>query len=360
MMPDLAQEQAVAVAALRAVAALCRALRTEWGAQPQHKADDSPVTLADLGGQALVGRALALAFADDPLVGEEDAALLDGPEGHARALRLAPELARAAGLDPVPTTDEIRSWIGHGQADPPATGRWWTVDPIDGTKGYVGGGQYAVALALMQDGRPLMGLLACPVLPLEALLGEAMIPAGGGGSGEDLRDREGGAPAGGGRTGGSLLLGLAGRGAWARDLDADDAPWHPIRVLPDGEPQGLPWCESLASAHSDQAAAARVAERLGLASPPLRLDSQVKYALMAAGRAACCLRIPRAAYVEKVWDHAAGACLLEAAGGRVSDLSGRDFDYSQGRGLAANRGMLLSSGPWHERLVAAVAAELGA
>ena len=102
------------------------------------------------------------------------------------------------------------------------------------------------------------------------------------------------------------------------------------------------------------------AERLGLASPPLRLDSQVKYALMAAGRAACCLRIPRAAYVEKVWDHAAGACLLEAAGGRVSDLSGRDFDYSQGRGLAANRGMLLSSGPWHERLVAAVAAELGA
>lgn len=351
MIPELRQEQTVAVAALRAVAVLCRALRAEWGVRPQQKADDSPITLADLGGQALVGRALGTAFPGDPLVGEEDSALLAGPEGSDLARRLAPALVRAAGLGHAPTPAQIRSWIDRGRADPPANGRWWTVDPIDGTKGYAGGGQYAIALALMQDGRPIMGLLACPVLPLSALLGAAAIPAGGDDPGGD---RDGDKPA-----GGSLLLGLAGQGAWARDLDDGQAAWQAIRSLPDAEPQGLPWCESLAASHSDQDAAARVACRLGLAMPPLRLDSQVKYALLAAGRAACSLRIPRSAYVEKVWDHAAGACLLEAAGGRVTDLVGRDFDYSRGRTLAANRGMLLSSGPWHGHLVAAMAAEQG-
>lgn len=341
MTPDLSRERAVAETALVAAAKLCRALRAEWGARPERKADDSPVTLADLGGQALVGRALGAAFPEDPLVGEEDAELLAG-DGADLARRLAPELARAAGLDRAPSPSEIRAWIERGGAEPPPRGRWWTVDPIDGTKGYVGGGQYAVALALLRDGRPILGLLACPALPLDALLGHAAVPAGGGDPG-----------------GGTLFLGLAGVGAWVRDLDAAEAPWRAIHALPDTEPRGLPWCESLASAHSDQDAAARVATHLGLAMPPLRLDSQVKYALLAAGRAACCLRIPRAAYQEKVWDHAAGACLLEAAGGRVSDLGGRDFDYAQGRTLAANRGMLLSSGPWHERLVAEVAAELG-
>lgn len=342
MMSELARERAVAETALVAAAKLCRALRAKWGARPERKADDSPVTLADLGGQALVGRALGAAFPEDPLVGEEDADLLAGGDGAELARRLAPDLARAAGLDRAPSASEIRAWIERGAAEPPSRGRWWTVDPIDGTKGYVGGGQYAVALALLRDGRPLMGLLACPALPLDAVLGGAAVPAGGGNP-----------------AGGTLFLGLAGGGAWARNLDAAEAPWQAIHALPDPEPGGLPWCESLASAHSDQDAAARVATRLGLAQPPLRLDSQVKYALLAAGRAACCLRIPRAAYQEKVWDHAAGACLLEAAGGRVSDLGGRDFDYAQGRTLAANRGMLLSSGPWHERLVAAVAAELG-
>ena len=96
MIPELRQEQTVAVAALRAVAVLCRALRAEWGARPQQKADDSPITLADLGGQALVGRALGTAFPGDPLVGEEDSALLAGPEGSDLARRLAPALVRAA------------------------------------------------------------------------------------------------------------------------------------------------------------------------------------------------------------------------------------------------------------------------
>lgn len=375
-------ELAPALRALRAAARLVVALREDWARRPRQKEDQSPVTLADLGGQAILGRLLGQDLPSLPLVAEEEAGALGGPEGEALAAALAPALAASLGLAAAPSAAKLRAWIDRGQADPPGDGAWWAADPIDGTKGYVGGGQYALALALLQGGRPVLGLLACPALPPEALLGRAALPEG-----PDWR------PAG----PGSLILGLAGQGAWLTSLDegADDArrgepphpadrsdldgsgdheagrgplhrdpfgpgPWWPLASDASAGPRQLPWCESLASSHSDQVLAARVTARLGMRQPPLRLDSQVKYALLAAGRAAACLRIPKADYVEKVWDHAAGACILEAAGGRVTDLAGRPLDFTQGRGLAANRGLLLSSGPWHADLVAAYAVAAGA
>ncbi len=344
-------ELAPALRALHAAAGLCVALREDWARQPLQKADQSPVTLADLGGQAVLGRLLTAALPAIPLVAEEDEAGLAGPAGEALAAALAPALARQLGLLRPPEAAELRAWIGRGQAEPPGDGAaWWAADPIDGTKGYVGGGQYALALALLRGGRPVLGLLACPALGPEALLGRSPLPEG---------------PDWSPTAAGSLLLGLAGQGAWLAPLPAagggggEPLRWQPLRADTAPRPEGRPWCESLASSHSDQSLAARVAGRLGLLDPPLRLDSQVKYGLLAAGRAVACLRIPRSDYVEKVWDHAAGACILEAAGGRVTDLAGRPLDFTRGRGLAANRGLLLSSGPWHESLVAAYAAEAG-
>ena len=44
------------------------------------KKDKSPVTVADFGSQALIARALAEAFPDDPVIAEEDSAELRQPE----------------------------------------------------------------------------------------------------------------------------------------------------------------------------------------------------------------------------------------------------------------------------------------
>ena len=44
-------------------------------------------------------------------------------------------------------------------------GRYWTLDPIDGTKGFLRGDQYAVALGLIDDGEVILGVLGCPNLP---------------------------------------------------------------------------------------------------------------------------------------------------------------------------------------------------
>ena len=43
--------------------------------------------------------------------------------------------------------------------------RYWTIDPIDGTKGFLRGDQYAVALGLIEDGEVVAGVLGCPNLP---------------------------------------------------------------------------------------------------------------------------------------------------------------------------------------------------
>jgi 3'-phosphoadenosine 5'-phosphosulfate (PAPS) 3'-phosphatase len=46
-----------------------------------------------------------------------------------------------------------------------STGRHWVLDPIDGTRGFVGMRQYAVCLGMLQDGEVMLGVLGCPNLP---------------------------------------------------------------------------------------------------------------------------------------------------------------------------------------------------
>ena len=57
--------------------------------------------------------------------------------------------------------------IDEGNSAGGATGRIWALDPIDGTKGFLRGGQYAVCLALIEDGDVKVGVLGCPNLPID-------------------------------------------------------------------------------------------------------------------------------------------------------------------------------------------------
>lgn len=43
----------------------------------------------------------------------------------------------------------------------------WTIDPIDGTKGFLRGEQYAVCLSLIVDSQVQVGVIGCPNLPLD-------------------------------------------------------------------------------------------------------------------------------------------------------------------------------------------------
>ena len=156
----LAAELAAAVTAVRQAAALCREVQAAIDPGALAKSDRSPVTVADFGSQALVCRILGQAFPDDPVIGEEDAAALRDP-AHA-ALR-----DRVVGLVATQTGDadaaRVLTWIDRGDAKE-ASPRFWTLDPIDGTKGFLRGGQYAIALALILDGEIALAALGCPNL----------------------------------------------------------------------------------------------------------------------------------------------------------------------------------------------------
>ena len=161
------QESRVAVQAVRAAARLCRRVREQIRPEVLSKKDKSPVTVADFGSQAVVCRALAEAFPDDPVIAEEDSTELRKPE-NAAILEQVVEQVRA--LDPGKDQDlsaaEVCAWIDRG-ATSQYRGRFWTIDPIDGTKGFLRNEQYAVALALIVEGQVVVGALACPNLPLE-------------------------------------------------------------------------------------------------------------------------------------------------------------------------------------------------
>ena len=53
-------------------------------------------------------------------------------------------------------------------------------------------------------------------------------------------------------------------------------------------------------------------------------------------------------YTEYIWDQAAGSLIVEEAGGQVSDLRGEPLDFSQGRRLRKNIGVLVSNGRLHQ------------
>jgi 3'(2'), 5'-bisphosphate nucleotidase len=210
------------------------------------------------------------------------------------------------------------------------TGRYWVLDPIDGTKGFLRGDQYAIALALVVDGAVKVGVLGCPNLP---------DPKPGTGAGR-------------------LFSAVRGGGAVSHDLGGEQR--SAIHVNGVSDPAQAVVCESVEAAHAAHSVQAGIARRLGITAPPYRIDSQCKYAVVARGEASIYLRLPRdPSYREKVWDHAAGALIIEEAGGRVSDLDGRPLDFSQGRVLGTHRGIVATNSAIHEQLLAAGRAELG-
>ncbi len=54
--------------------------------------------------------------------------------------------------------------IDRGRYGGGPRGRFWTLDPIDGTKGFLRGEQYAICLALVEDGHVQFGVVGCPNL----------------------------------------------------------------------------------------------------------------------------------------------------------------------------------------------------
>ncbi|KAI8647510.1 3',5'-bisphosphate nucleotidase [Parasitella parasitica] len=326
-MSDYAKERKVAIQAVLTASKVCQSVFQHLVANETLTKDDkSPVTVADFSAQAIVNTYLNKEF-EDPIVGEEDSKDLQGDAG--KALREKVFSLTNGVLDDKEKLSEqqILDAIDRGNYIGGHKGRHWALDPIDGTKGFLRGGQYAVCLALIEDGIVQVGVVGCPNLPV------------------NHKEPEG--------ERGSLFIAVRGQGAFQRTFtDETEKPIHFSNIKNTEE---ATVCESVESAHSSHSDASEITKILGITSDPVRMDSQAKYCSIARGDADIYLRLPTSkAYVEKIWDHASGNVLVTEAGGTVTDIHGNPLDFSIGRTLEKNKGVVASKTNIHARVLEAV------
>ncbi len=326
-MNRLEAELDAAIAAVRSASALCAAAQGRLASgDTLTKSDDSPVTVADFAAQAVVCAELVDALGEIAMIGEEDA---DDLRAASRSALLEGVTDLVRGRRAEATAENVVDWISIGtSADRDASGgRYWTLDPIDGTKGFLRGDQYAVALGLIEDGEVVLGVLGCPNLPN---------PNG---------------------TTGAIFAAVDGQcqafyGGSTTPID--------VHVAAPPSLADARFCESVESGHSDHSQSQQIADLLGITSEPFRIDSQCKYGAVSRGDASIYLRLPtHADYREKIWDHAAGKFVVEQAGGRVTDVTGAPLDFSHGALLSENSGVVATSGAIHDDVIGAVRSVLG-
>ncbi len=319
-----------AIQTTRLAVQLVRQVQAELVTPALTKEDRSPVTVADFACQALVAHFLAKAFPEELLVAEESSSALQKP-GAEKNLALVTNFvqrALASESSGQVSAQQVCAWIDRGQTE--HASRFWTLDPIDGTKGFLRGDQYAIALALVQNGVVQIGVLGCPNLV-----------------NADTPDLKG--P-------GSLVMAVRGQGTWCAAIDSL-ADWRQLHVSGRSNPAEARLMRSFESGHTNVDQIGLFAQAMGTQADPVLMDSQAKYAVLAAGTGEVMLRLLSASmpdYKEKIWDHAAGSLVLQEAGGRISDLDGQPLDFTTGRSLLHNRGVLASNGTLHAPALAAL------
>ncbi|KAG6396230.1 hypothetical protein SASPL_142375 [Salvia splendens] len=354
------KQLAAAKKAASVAARLCQVQTALLQSDVQSKSDKSPVTVADYGmfalswllllhssrlswgwflclnysvkeissSQAIVSLILEKELTAIPLslVAEEDSGDLRKEESRETLHRIT-ELVNdtfasdgTINISPVSEEDVLKA-IDTGKSEGGPHGQHWVLDPIDGTKGFVRGQQYAIALALLDEGKVVLGVLACPNLPLSSIAKSNFS------SSEDKV--------------GCLFFAEVGGGTYMQSLDG--SPPTKVHVSTNENLEEASFFESYEAAHSSHDLSSLIATKLGVKAPPVRIDSQAKYGALSRGDGSIYLRFPRRGYVEKIWDHAAGYIVVAEAGGVVNDAGGKPLDFSKGRYLDLDTGIVVTN-----------------
>ncbi|MGM0517590.1 MAG: 3'(2'),5'-bisphosphate nucleotidase CysQ [Pseudomonadota bacterium] len=205
----------------------------------EEKADKSPLTEADQAAHDLISERLASLLGGVPVLSEEDVEGFSGPD---------------------------------------EAGRYWLVDPLDGTKEFIKkNGEFTVNIALIEQGRPVLGVVHAPDL---------------------------------GRT----YIGWPGEGAWRVDADGKreitvteehDGPWRVVGSRSHASPRMAEWLEQLGEHEM------------------VPMGSSLKLCLVAEGAADVYPRLGPTS----LWDTGAAQAVVEAAGGKVLDPQGKPLGY---------------------------------
>lgn len=328
------------------------------------KNDQTPVTIADFGVQALISHELNKLFPEIPLVAEEDSAFL-------RTSRLADMVVdvvnHAVGSeDTLLSQDDVLEAIDRGGkdafvfGDKPAT--YWVLDPIDGTRGFLKGIEalYVVGLALVVDGEISIGVMGCPNWQTDlsnhpgaedqgdtnSVPGIGITMVAHVGCGTWTRGLS------------HTLLGMAGAQiGWAKCYVDSCCVAHEARFC---IPESITWESLPLSRHFSSTTVAEETGDKQVLILPTCCGSLCKYLMVASGRASVFILRSRAETVIKAWDHAVGViCVLEA-GGQVTDWKGSQLDLAadqnERRIIFPPGGVIVTNGNLHNQILGLISA----
>jgi 3'(2'), 5'-bisphosphate nucleotidase len=304
--------------AVRRAAVLCHEVQRHYLIE-NSKSEKEPVTIADYGSQALICEAISRVFPNDAVLAEESGqqflTLVDDDQRQQIVQLISTVMGRSV------TESDVVGWLDFNTDIKAA--RTWVIDPIDGTKGFLAMRHFAIAVGLLEDGQVTSGVMGCPGYP--------------------------------GYDRGALFYAQNGK-TFVEPMTGGEA--KQVFASKITEPSQVRVLESVEKSHASHDRMERVRAAAGLSDSVLeRIDSQEKYARIAAGDGELYLRLPRLNSENRhmSWDHAAGAALVYASGAKVTDIDGSPLDFTQGRRLSNNQGMIVSNGAIHDRVLEAVA-----
>lgn len=179
----------------------------------------------------------------------------------------------------------------------------WVVDPLDGTADFVDGtGEFTVMIALVKDKKPVLGVINWPAE-------------------------------------GTVFAAQHGGGAFRHS----GGRWRRITVTGVSE---LAECRAVGSRHHLSEREREFIKRLGI-KRFASIGSSLKAAKVSCGEAE--------AYITttdrmKEWDTAASCCIVNEAGGRMTDMLGNHISYNN-RDVGHKAGILMTNGLVHDRIV---------
>lgn len=290
--------------------------------------DLSPVTLADYVSQLIINyhlKSLELSFA---IYSEEDFNdyMLLSKDSQTQIIDL---FNSAMGLSI--RHKDVEDLLNFKKAKPDSTQDFkWTIDPIDGTKGYIRNQQYCVCVSLIYKDEVVLGVIGAPNLNPNNTNFECK-------KNED----------------GIVIYAEKNKGTFMRNLNSL-SEFIKINTSKKTNIEDCLLCQSVDKNHGNKGL---INTFMSQCNPNLysnkivEMDSQCKYLIVAMGLADIYLRVPLSVkneggdshYVEKVWDHAPGYLIVKEAGGIVSDINGNDLVFNVGKRLEKNKGIIAAN-----------------
>ncbi|MFX0075478.1 MAG: inositol monophosphatase family protein [Candidatus Hermodarchaeota archaeon] len=267
------------------------------------KEDDSPVTLADFASQIFIISMIKKSFPGDQIIAEEESGVLLNSSAENAIRKCFNALQIKIG-------ENLKDTLNY-RGD--SSNRQWTVDPVDGTKGFQRNLAYAIGIGFMVRSEPTLCAISVPNYSNTKL---------------------------------SIFSAKKNHGAKA---SYGDQGFTNINV---SETSDLSTSRMSYSLHYNKPWVLDLAKSLGITNF-IPMDSMAKLCMVAEGSAEIYVK-PMNIQRSFTWDFLPGELLVREAGGMVTDLQGKSVNYVDEKCVVSAPGLIASNGINHNEIIEAL------